>query len=84
MATVSDQLVGYGLVTFSLVLFAYYTVWIIVLPFTESDHLIHKYFLPREYAVIIPVASGLVLLLFIGTFITVVMWKNPKSEKKSA
>ncbi|KAM3825475.1 dolichol phosphate-mannose biosynthesis regulatory protein [Vipera latastei] len=84
MATVSDQFVGYGLVTFSLILFAYYTVWIIVLPFAESDHLIHKYFLPREYAVIIPVAAGLVLLFFIGTFITVVMWKNQKSVKKSA
>uniref|UniRef100_A0A0B8RXW8 Dolichol phosphate-mannose biosynthesis regulatory protein n=1 Tax=Philothamnus irregularis TaxID=1899461 RepID=A0A0B8RXW8_9SAUR len=84
MATVSDQFVGYGLVTFSLVLFAYYTVWIIVLPFIESDHLVHKYFLPREYSVIIPVAAGLVLLLFIGTFITIVMWKNQKSGKKSA
>ncbi|XP_058015346.1 dolichol phosphate-mannose biosynthesis regulatory protein [Ahaetulla prasina] len=84
MATVSDQFVGYGLVTFSLVLFAYYTVWIIVLPFIESDHLIHKYFLPREYSVIIPVVAGLLLLLFIGTFITIVMWKNQKSGKKSA
>ncbi|XP_026568093.1 dolichol phosphate-mannose biosynthesis regulatory protein [Pseudonaja textilis] len=84
MATVSDQFVGYGLVIFSLVLFAYYTVWIIILPFTESDHLIHKYFLPREYSVIIPVVAGLVLLLFIGTFITIVMWKNQKSDKKSA
>ncbi|XP_070614844.1 dolichol phosphate-mannose biosynthesis regulatory protein [Erythrolamprus reginae] len=84
MATVSDQFVGYGLVTFSLVLFAYYTIWIIVLPFIESDHLVHKYFLPREYSVIIPVVAGLVLLLFIGTFIAIVMWKNQKSEKKSA
>uniref|UniRef100_A0A8C6YKJ5 Dolichol phosphate-mannose biosynthesis regulatory protein n=2 Tax=Elapinae TaxID=42168 RepID=A0A8C6YKJ5_NAJNA len=84
MATVSDQFVGYGLVTFSLVLFAYYTVWIIILPFIESDHLVHKYFLPREYSVIIPVVAGLVLLLFIGTFITIVMWKNQKSDKKSA
>ncbi|XP_032088320.1 dolichol phosphate-mannose biosynthesis regulatory protein [Thamnophis elegans] len=84
MATVSDQLVGYGLVAFSLVLFAYYTIWIIVLPFIESDHLVHKYFLPREYSVIIPVVAGLVLLLFIGTFISIVMWKNRKLEKKTA
>ncbi|XP_063172049.1 dolichol phosphate-mannose biosynthesis regulatory protein [Candoia aspera] len=84
MATVGDQLVGYGLVSFSLVLFSYYTVWIIILPFIESDHLIHRYFLPREYSVIIPVVAGLVLLFFIGTFIAVVMWKNQKSAKKSA
>uniref|UniRef100_A0A8D2M017 Dolichol phosphate-mannose biosynthesis regulatory protein n=1 Tax=Zonotrichia albicollis TaxID=44394 RepID=A0A8D2M017_ZONAL len=30
-ATATDQLVGFGLVTFSLVLFVYYTLWIIVL-----------------------------------------------------
>lgn len=35
-------------------------------PFIDSDHGIHQYFLPREYAVIIPVAAGLMLLLFIG------------------
>ncbi|TRZ14722.1 hypothetical protein HGM15179_012386 [Zosterops borbonicus] len=67
MATATDQLVGFGLVAFSLVLFVYYTLWIIVLPFIDSDHGIHQYFLPREYAVIIPVAAGLLLLLFIET-----------------
>ena len=35
-------------------------------PFIDSDHGIHRYFLPREYAVIIPVVAGLLLLLFIG------------------
>ncbi|XP_066466948.1 dolichol phosphate-mannose biosynthesis regulatory protein [Tiliqua scincoides] len=80
----TDQLVGYSLVAFSLVLFVYYTVWIIILPFIESDHLIHKYFLPREYSVIIPVVAGLLLLLFVGIFIAVITWKSRKSAKKSA
>uniref|UniRef100_A0A6J0TSK6 Dolichol phosphate-mannose biosynthesis regulatory protein n=1 Tax=Pogona vitticeps TaxID=103695 RepID=A0A6J0TSK6_9SAUR len=84
MATSADQLVGYGLVAFSLTLFIYYTIWIIVLPFIESDHVIHTYFLPREYSVIIPVVAGLLLLLFVGTFIAIIMWKNRKSAKKSA
>lgn len=35
-------------------------------PFIDSDHGIHRYFLPREYAVIIPMVAGLLLLLFIG------------------
>lgn len=52
-------------------------------PFIDSDHSIHQYFLPREYAVLIPVVAGLLLLLFIGVFITVVMWKNRKPVKKS-
>ncbi|XP_009285257.1 PREDICTED: dolichol phosphate-mannose biosynthesis regulatory protein [Aptenodytes forsteri] len=82
-ATATDQVVGFGLVAFSLVLFVYYTLWIIVLPFIDSDHGIHRYFLPREYAVIIPVVAGLLLLLFIGVFIMVVMWKSRKPAKKS-
>ncbi|XP_044296062.1 dolichol phosphate-mannose biosynthesis regulatory protein [Varanus komodoensis] len=84
MATATDQLVGYGLVAFSLVLFAYYTIWIIILPFMESDHQIHKYFLPREFSVIIPVVAGLLLLLFVGMFITTISWKNRKNAKKAA
>ncbi|NWJ12021.1 DPM2 protein, partial [Crypturellus undulatus] len=52
-------------------------------PFIDSDHSLHQYFLPREYAVIIPVVAGLLLLLFIGIFIMVVLWKNKKPAKKS-
>ncbi|NXR01188.1 DPM2 protein, partial [Sagittarius serpentarius] len=53
-------------------------------PFIDSDHGIHRYFLPREYAVIIPMVAGLLLLLFIGecVFIMVVMWKSRKPAKK--
>uniref|UniRef100_A0A8C7E994 Dolichol phosphate-mannose biosynthesis regulatory protein n=1 Tax=Nothoprocta perdicaria TaxID=30464 RepID=A0A8C7E994_NOTPE len=83
MATITDQVVGFGMVAFSLTVFVYYTVWIIVLPFIDSEHGIHRYFLPREYAIIIPVVAGLLLLLFIGIFIVVVMWKNRKPAKKS-
>ncbi|OXB69154.1 hypothetical protein ASZ78_009630 [Callipepla squamata] len=88
MATATDRAVGFGLVAFSLALFVYYTLWIVALPFIDSDHSIHRYFLPREYAVIIPVVAGLLLLLFIGkryfgVFIMVVMWKNRKPARKS-
>ncbi|XP_038601190.1 dolichol phosphate-mannose biosynthesis regulatory protein [Tachyglossus aculeatus] len=83
MATGTDQLVGLGLVAFSLVVFTYYTIWIIILPFIDSDHVIHKYFLPREYAVTIPLVVGLILLLFVGIFITCVMLKSRKPTKKS-
>ncbi|XP_041098632.1 dolichol phosphate-mannose biosynthesis regulatory protein [Polyodon spathula] len=81
MASSVDQAVGLGLVGFSLVLFVYYTLWVIVLPFVDSDHAIHGYFLPREYSVILPGVAALVLVLFVGTFIVVVMWKNRKTKK---
>ncbi|XP_007942559.1 dolichol phosphate-mannose biosynthesis regulatory protein [Orycteropus afer afer] len=81
-ATGTDQVVGLGLVAVSLIIFTYYTVWVILLPFIDSEHVIHKYFLPRAYAVAIPLAAGLLLLLFVGIFITYVMLKNQKATKK--
>ncbi|NIG57904.1 phosphatidylinositol-4-phosphate 5-kinase-like protein [Pontoporia blainvillei] len=44
----------------------------------KCQHVIHKYFLPQAYAVAIPLAAGLLLLLFVGVFITYVMLKNQK------
>ncbi|XP_045144521.1 dolichol phosphate-mannose biosynthesis regulatory protein [Echinops telfairi] len=82
MATGTDQVVGLGLVAVSLLVFTYYTVWVILLPFIDSQHAIHKYFLPRAYAVGIPLAAGLLLLLFVGVFITYVMLKNQKVTRK--
>ncbi|XP_008322706.1 dolichol phosphate-mannose biosynthesis regulatory protein [Cynoglossus semilaevis] len=81
MATGVDQAVGTSLVVFSLVLFTYYTVWVIVLPFVDSDHLLHNYFLPREYSVILPGVAAVILLLCIGGFAAVILWKNSKTKK---
>uniref|UniRef100_A0A3Q2WQX4 Dolichol phosphate-mannose biosynthesis regulatory protein n=2 Tax=Haplochromini TaxID=319058 RepID=A0A3Q2WQX4_HAPBU len=66
MATGVDQAAGMSLVVFSLVLFTYYSVWVIILPFVDSDHFLHKYFLPREYSVILPGIAAVILLICIG------------------
>nr|XP_020474463.1 dolichol phosphate-mannose biosynthesis regulatory protein [Monopterus albus] len=81
MATGVDQAVGMSIVVFSLLLFTYYSVWVIVLPFVDSDHILHKYFLPREYSVILPGIAAVILLLCIGAFTAVFMWKNRKPKK---
>ncbi|XP_055456812.1 dolichol phosphate-mannose biosynthesis regulatory protein isoform X1 [Psammomys obesus] len=81
-ATGTDQAVGFGLVAVSLIIFTYYTTWVILLPFIDSQHVIHKYFLPRAYAVLIPLVAGLLLLLFVGLFITYVMLKSQRVTKK--
>ncbi|XP_004849340.1 dolichol phosphate-mannose biosynthesis regulatory protein [Heterocephalus glaber] len=83
MATGTDQVVGLSLVALSLIIFTYYTVWVILLPFIDSEHIIHKYFLPRAYAIAIPLAAGLLLLLFMGLFITYMMLKNRGLTKKA-
>lgn len=82
-ATGTDQVVGLGLVAVSLIIFTYYTAWVILLPFIDSEHVIHKFFLPRAYAVAIPLAAGLLLLLFVGLFITYIMLKNQRVTKKA-
>ncbi|KAM4665135.1 dolichol phosphate-mannose biosynthesis regulatory protein [Discoglossus pictus] len=83
MATGSDRVAGAGLVALSSLLFGYYTVWVICLPFIDSDHVIHSFFLPREYAVLLPLLAALTLLLFVGIFVVYVMWKSQSPKKKS-
>ncbi|KAL4609323.1 dolichol phosphate-mannose biosynthesis regulatory protein [Arapaima gigas] len=81
MATGADQVAGMSLVAFSLLLFSYYTVWVIVLPFVDSDHMVHSFFLPREYSVILPGVAALVFILCVGLFVGIVTWKNHKPKK---
>nr|XP_043909637.1 dolichol phosphate-mannose biosynthesis regulatory protein [Solea senegalensis] len=81
MASGVDQTVGMSLVVFSLLLFTYYSVWVIVLPFVDGDHILHKYFLPQEFSVILPGAAAVIMLLCIGAFTAVIMWKSGKPKK---
>eukprot|EP00249_Psilotum_nudum_P037062 c9389_g1_i1 orf=215-466(-) len=79
---VGDRAVGFLILLFSVSLFAYYTFWVIILPFVDSDHFIHKYFLSQEYAIIIPTFAGVSLLCFLLVFIGVVMLKERNSKSK--
>ncbi|KAJ7943863.1 dolichol phosphate-mannose biosynthesis regulatory protein-like [Quillaja saponaria] len=76
----ADRAVGFLLTSISLSIFTHYTFWVIILPFVDSDHFIHKYFLPQEYAILIPVFSGMVLLCFLCIFIRYVMLKSKKKK----
>ncbi|KAK9274678.1 hypothetical protein L1049_021929 [Liquidambar formosana] len=76
----ADRAIGFLLSCISLSVFTYYTFWVIILPFVDSDHFIHEYFLPQEYAILVPVLAGVVLLCFLCMFIGFVMLK---SEKKA-
>ncbi|GFN79710.1 dolichol phosphate-mannose biosynthesis regulatory protein [Plakobranchus ocellatus] len=69
MAARLDQAVGWGLVSLAAFVFTYYTIWVIVLPFVDADQPIHKFFLPRFYAIAGPLVAGVVALTLIGTFI---------------
>ncbi|PSR89255.1 Dolichol phosphate-mannose biosynthesis regulatory protein [Actinidia chinensis var. chinensis] len=76
----ADRAVGFLLSLISVSIFTYYSFWVIILPFVNSDHFIHKYFLPQEYAILIPVFAGVTLLCFLSVFIGLVILKSKKKK----
>ncbi|XP_059656853.1 dolichol-phosphate mannose synthase subunit 2 [Cornus florida] len=76
----ADRAVGFLLSLISLSVFTYYTFWVIILPFVDTEHFIHKYFLPQEYAILIPVCALVMLLCFLCVFIGFVMLKSKKKK----
>ncbi|KAK4389942.1 Dolichol-phosphate mannose synthase subunit [Sesamum angolense] len=76
----ADRAVGLLLSVISLSIFTYYTFWVIILPFVDGDHFVHKYFLPQEYAILIPVYAGVALICFLSVFIGYVMLKSKKKK----
>ncbi|KMZ64115.1 Dolichol phosphate-mannose biosynthesis regulatory protein [Zostera marina] len=80
MMDLADKSVGFILSAISLSIFTYYTFWVIILPFVDSDHFAHKYFLDRKLAIIIPVLAGVALVSFLCIFIGLVMIKSKKKS----
>ncbi|XP_047311947.1 dolichol-phosphate mannose synthase subunit 2 [Impatiens glandulifera] len=76
----ADRSVGFLLSLTSISIFTYYTFWVIILPFVDDEHFIHKYFLPQEYAILIPVFAGVTLLCFLSVFFGVVKLKSKKKK----
>lgn len=77
----SDKVVGSILLFLSVVIFVYYSIWVLVLPFVEKDHPVFAYFLPKEYAVAIPASLLFFVVLFVGIFIGIVLIKEARKKK---
>ncbi|XP_032836220.2 dolichol phosphate-mannose biosynthesis regulatory protein isoform X1 [Petromyzon marinus] len=82
-ATGLDQLVGMGLVGVSAVVFIYYSVWVLVLPFVDELHPLQSLFLPRDLALLLPAAALLLVSAGLGLFMMAVRWKNHRSKKSA-
>jgi len=66
------------------VIFAYYTIWALLLPFFDDSDAIHDMFPSREWAVRLP-ASILVLGLFaVGSFVGLTIVKENRKKTKKA
>ncbi|KAK4710024.1 hypothetical protein R3W88_004537 [Solanum pinnatisectum] len=72
--------VGLILTLTSLSIFTYYTFWVIILPLVDSDHFVHKYFLPQEYTILISVYVAVVLICFLSICIGYVMLESKKKK----
>ncbi|KAI0928531.1 hypothetical protein AcW1_005747 [Taiwanofungus camphoratus] len=74
-----DKALG-GIVLFTAsVIFVYYTIWAILLPFLDVSNPIHGIFPSRQWAVRIPVFILIMGISAIGVFIG---WKVIKDNKK--
>lgn len=62
-------------------IFIYYTIWTFITPFLDDSNIINYFFLPRKFAIIIPVLLLIIGVLIIGTFIGSVLIKSSKKEK---
>ena len=68
MLWIENRDLGKILIAFTLITIAYYTFWIIVLPFVDCEYKeqVATYFLPVEIALFIPTATG--------TFVFAILW----------
>ncbi|KKP02151.1 dolichyl-phosphate mannosyltransferase polypeptide 2, regulatory subunit [Trichoderma harzianum] len=64
------------------VIFLYYTIWTLLMPFVDVDHPLQNLFLPRKWAIRIPVILLLLGSAVVGSFVGMVMIRS--NQKKAA
>ncbi|KAJ3475972.1 hypothetical protein NLG97_g9283 [Lecanicillium saksenae] len=79
---VLDKLVGLAMLVAATVVFLYYTVWTLLMPFVDDDHPLQNFFLPRVWAIRIPVILILLGSAVVGSFLGMVMIRS--NRKKAA
>lgn len=76
-----NKLLGAVLAAASISFLVYYTLWVIVTvhstqPFIDYNHWVQDYFPRKEYALIIPTVSGVVLMVIVSTFVGIVFVRD--------
>ncbi|PWI74887.1 dolichol phosphate-mannose biosynthesis regulatory protein [Purpureocillium lilacinum] len=77
-----DKLVGLAMLVAATVVFLYYTIWTLLMPFVDDDHPLQNFFLPRVWAIRIPVILILLGSAVVGSFLGMVMIRS--NRKKAA
>lgn len=68
----------------TVVSFLYYTFWLLITPFIDTDQPVQKWFPHRQYALTVPLVLLLLGLTIVGTFVGLVMINSKVPEKRKA
>ncbi|QUC19757.1 uncharacterized protein UV8b_03998 [Ustilaginoidea virens] len=79
-----DKLVGLAMLVAASVVFLYYTVWTLLMPFVDDDHPLQNLFPPREWAIRIPVILVLLGSAVVGSFLGMVMIRSNRKKVAKA
>ncbi|KAE9970622.1 hypothetical protein BLS_001954 [Venturia inaequalis] len=79
-----DRLVGLAMLIVATTVFAYYTVWALLMPFVDEEHPLHSLFPPRVWAIRIPVILILLGSAVVGSFLSVVMIRSNRKKALKA
>ncbi|KAK0674385.1 dolichol phosphate-mannose biosynthesis regulatory [Cercophora samala] len=80
-----DKLTGLAMLAAASVVFLYYTIWTLLMPFVDSDHPLQNFFPPRVWAIRLPVILVLLGSAVVGSFLSIVMIRsNRKKALKAA
>ncbi|GKT99520.1 unnamed protein product [Fusarium langsethiae] len=80
--TMLDKIVGLAMLVAASVVFTYYTIWTLLMPFVDDDHPLQNFFPPRVWAIRIPVIIILLGSAVVGSFLGMVMIRS--NQKKAA
>ncbi|EPE37086.1 dolichol phosphate-mannose biosynthesis regulatory protein [Glarea lozoyensis ATCC 20868] len=79
-----DRLVGLGMLITATVVFLYYSIWTLLMPFVDEGHPLQNFFPPRVWAIRIPVILILLASAVVGSFLSVVMIRSNRKRAAKA
>ncbi|KAF1948334.1 dolichol phosphate-mannose biosynthesis regulatory, partial [Byssothecium circinans] len=79
-----DRLVGLTMLLAATTVFVYYTIWTLFMPFVDEDHILHSFFLPRVWAIRIPVILLILFGTIVGSFLSTVMIRSNRKKALKA
>ncbi|GAB7345214.1 hypothetical protein MBLNU457_3590t1 [Dothideomycetes sp. NU457] len=80
----SGPLVGFSMLVVATAVFVYYTVWTLLMPFVDDSHPSQSLFLPRVWAIRIPVILILLGGAVVGSFLSLVMIRSNRKKALKA